>query len=272
MCRFSGQPAGRARDVVLIHGANGNLQDFTFDLAARLEPDFRVIAVDRPGLGWSDSWGEADSDPRFQARVLRRALEQELGLRSPIIVGHSYGGAVAMGWALEAPQDTAGLVLLGAATQPWEGNLGLGHRLQAGPLGGIGRTVIAGLISENTARAVLSSVFEPDQVPAGYAAHFGVGLSMRRDSRAANIRQVDALKAHLQVMAPEYPTLSLPIEALHGTSDTIVGLEIHSRRLADTVPGVVLNVLEGVGHMPHHARPDETVAAIHRVAARANRR
>lgn len=268
----AGRPAGSAPDVVLIHGANGNLRDFTFDLVDRLAPDFRVIAVDRPGLGWSDSWGAAEADPQFQAQLLRQALGAELGLRNPIVVGHSYGGAVAMGWALEAEAETAGLVILGGATQPWEGNLGLGHRLQSGPLGGVGRSVIAGLISERTARGALSTIFSPDPVPSGYAAHFGVGLAMRRDQRAASTRQVDALRDHLTRMAPQYPGLTLPIEALHGSRDTIVGLEIHSRRLAAEVASVRLTVLDDVGHMPHHARPEETVAAIHRIAERAGLR
>ena len=264
----TGQPAGTAPDVVLIHGANGNLRDFTHDLVGRLADDFRVVAVDRPGLGWSDSWGELDSDPQAQARILRAALEP-LGLRRPIVVGHSYGGAVAMGWALEAEAQTGALVILAGATQPWPGELGLFYRLQNGALGDVSRQFIAGLVREETARTVTRRIFAPDPMPAGYLDHFGPGLSMRRDTRANNARQVNALKAHLARMAPLYPHLTLPIELLHGTRDTIVGLDIHSRRLAATVGTAELTEIEGVGHMPHHARPEMTMAAIRRAATRA---
>jgi len=267
----TGRPAGTAPDVVLIHGANGSMRDFTFDLAGRLAADYRVIAVDRPGHGWSDSWGEADTDPQAQARILRRALAAHR-LDRPVVVGHSYGGAVAMGWALEAEAETGAVVLLAGATMPWPGDLGFLYRFLGSPAGFVGRGVIAGLVSERTARGVTSNIFAPDRAPRGYMDHFGPGMSMRRASQEANTRQVNALKDHVTRMAQDYPRLTLPIEALHGTADTIVGLRIHSERLSREVGSVNLTVLEGVGHMPHHARRDETLAAIARAATRAGLR
>lgn len=267
----AGQPRGTAPDLVLIHGANGNLRDFTFDLVARLEGDFRLLAVDRPGLGWSDDLGPRGDDPREQARVLRAALT-ELGLERPIVLGHSYGGAVAMAWALEAPSDTAALVVLAGATHPWTGRLGLWYRLNEGPLGGVARRLVTALASEAAIERTLASVFAPAPVPEGYATHFGPGLSLRREAQAVNVRQVNTLLEHLQAMQPHYGGLRLPIEAIHGAADTIVGLEIHSARLEAEVPGVRLTRLPDAGHMPHHSHPDAVVSAIHRAAERAGMR
>lgn len=269
--RESGRAAGTAPDLVLIHGANGNLRDFTFDLTQRLERDFRILAVDRPGLGWSDSLGEADNDPRAQARHLRAALA-ERGVNRPIVLGHSYGGAVAMGWALEAPQDTAALVIIAGATYPWDGSLGLWYRINDGPLGRVGRALVSAMAPETAARGVFASVFEPHPVPGGYVDHFGAGLSMRRSSQEANTRQVNALNEQLLRMHPEYPGLTLPIELVHGDADTIVGLDIHSARMERDVASVRLDRVAGGGHMLHHSHPDQVVAAIHRAAARAGLR
>lgn len=267
----AGQPRGSAPDLVLIHGANGNLRDFTFDLVERLAGEYRILAVDRPGLGWSDSHGAADSDPRMQARILRAALA-EPGLHRPIVVGHSYGGAVAMGWALEAPADTAAVVLLAGATHPWNGGLGLWYRINDGPLGGFGRRTLSAFAPEGVTERILASVFAPDPLPAGYRAHFGAGLSLRRSSQAANTRQVNTLLGHLRQMAPLYPALTLPIELIHGDADTVVGLDIHARRMAAEVASARLTVIEGGGHMPHHGQPEAVVAAIHRAAQRAGLR
>ena len=44
---------GTGPDVVLIHGASGNTRDFTFDLVDRLADTYRVIVMDRPGLGYT---------------------------------------------------------------------------------------------------------------------------------------------------------------------------------------------------------------------------
>lgn len=256
---------GDGRAVVLVHGANGNLRDFSFDLIGRLSDHYRVIAVDRPGLGWSDGLGAADSDPSEQARLLRAALRQR-GVRDPILVGHSYGGAVTMAWALEAPDDVSGVVLLGAATHPWDGALGTWYQINDTALGRPARALAAAFAPDARIAGVLESVFEPDAVPTGYTDHFGAELALRRDVQATNTRQVNALNTHVARMQPRYAGLDLPIEVLHGTADTIVGLEIHARRMVQEVATARLTELEGVGHMPHHARPDAVVEAVHRVA------
>lgn len=97
-----GRPAGTAPDVVLIHGASGNTRDFTFALTRALAPDFRVIAFDRPGLGWTEratpdiggAFNRRVESPREQARMLQAAADQ-LGVTRPIVLGHSY---VAVRW------------------------------------------------------------------------------------------------------------------------------------------------------------------------------
>lgn len=267
----TGRRAGTAPDVVLIHGANGNLRDFTHDLVARLATDYRVIAVDRPGLGWSDPWPEVDDDPQAQARILRRALAG-LRLERPILVGHSYGAAVALGWAIEAEAELGALVLLAGVSHPWPRILSAVYRFETRTDGAASRRLVAGLVGEGVARIVLRAVFAPDPLPPGYARDFGLGLAMRRATREANNRQVGALRTHLLRMAPHYPALRLPVEALHGTADRIVGIDLHARRLEADLPGTRLTVLDGVGHMPHHVQPQAVVAAIARAAVRAGLR
>ena len=67
---------GHGPDLVLIHGASGNLRDFTFDLAARLADRYRVIVFDRPGLGYTDRHAPAGADAsRQQADLLLQAAD-----------------------------------------------------------------------------------------------------------------------------------------------------------------------------------------------------
>lgn len=265
--RVTGRAAGSAPDLVLIHGANGHLRDFAPALTRPLEAEFRVLAVDRPGLGWSGTRGRADDDPREQARILRRALAG-FGLHRPIVLGHSYGGAVALAWALDDP-GTAALVILAGTTHPWPGDFAPWYRAYGGPLGWPARTAIAAFARDRQARRLIRAVFAPDPVPDGYLEAFGPGLSMRRAVQAASTRQVCTLKGYLARMSRDYPALTLPIEAVHGTADGIVWPRIHAERLARDVASARLTLLEGVGHMPHHARPQAVLAAIRRAAARA---
>jgi pimeloyl-ACP methyl ester carboxylesterase len=260
---------GRGRDVVLLHGASGNLRDFTFALTDRLVArGFRVTAFDRPGLGWSDDWGDAAISPRAQADILRAAAS-DIGLRRPVVVGHSYGAAVAMAWALADPRGTAAVVSLAGATMPWPGGLGPWYSITSSEIGG---ATVVPLISAfapvSRADRAIAGIFAPDRVPPGYAGHIGAGLTLRRASLRANARQVNGLKPHVTAMAAEYPGLRLPVEILHGTADRIVPLAVHAEPMSRLLPAARLTALEGTGHMPHHARPDETVAAIERAARR----
>jgi pimeloyl-ACP methyl ester carboxylesterase len=260
--------AGTGPDLILIHGASGNLRDFTFSLIPRLTTRYRVTAFDRPGLGWSDPLPENNTSPAAQAAHLRRAADQ-LGVTTPIVLGHSYGGAVSMAWALDNP-DTAALVLVSAATMPWDGNIWYMHNVMGNPLGGwTAVPLITAFAGNATAEAATRDIFQPDTMPPGYLTHIGAALTMRRNSLAANSAQVAGLKPFIIAMRARYPALTLPIEAVHGDTDTIVPLRVHSGPLSVLLPNVSLTVLPNTGHMPQHADEAQVLAAIDRAAARA---
>ena len=263
---------GSGPDLVLIHGASGNTRDFTFALVDRLAQDYRVIAFDRPGLGWTDDLGEAGVSPFAQAELLQAAADQ-LGVRRPIVMGHSYGGSVAMAWGLTDTPDVGALVILSGATMPWPGGLGPYYVMTGSRLGGaMVVPAITAFVPPARAEQVVDGIFAPNATPAGYADYVGVGLSMRRHSLRANGRQVYGLKPYVMQMVEAYPRLDLPVEILHGSADTTVPAEIHAIPLSKLLPDAQLTLLPDVAHMPHHTHPDEVIAAIHRAAARAGLR
>ncbi|WP_210529814.1 alpha/beta fold hydrolase [Rubellimicrobium arenae] len=268
---------GSGPDLVLLHGASGSTRDMTFGLVGRLTGRYRVTVFDRPGLGYTDRarsdlggvFGTAGESPQEQADLLREAARR-MGIERPIILGHSLGGAVALAWALGDPVGTAAVVDVSGVSMPWPGALDLLYRLNGSVLGGAWLPpLITAFVPRRATDAALAAIFDPDPVPAGYADYFGVGLSLRRDTLRANARQVNILRSHVVAMSRDYHTLRLPLEIVHGEADIIVPPGIHSLPLAREVPGANLVILKGVGHMPHHSRPDEVVAAIDRARARA---
>jgi pimeloyl-ACP methyl ester carboxylesterase len=194
-------------------------------------------------------------------------------VRDPVVVGHSYGGAVAMAWGLRAPQDTGALVILAGATMPWPGGLGGWYALTSSK---VGRATVVPLVSAfapvSRTEDAIAGIFAPDPVPPGYADHIGAGLTLRRDTLATNARQVNGLRPHVVLMSENYDKLALPVEIVHGTADTIVPADIHAIPMSKLLPDATLTLLPGVGHMPHHADPEAIVAAIDRAAARAGLR
>ncbi|MGI1663302.1 alpha/beta fold hydrolase [Palleronia sp. KMU-117] len=269
---------GQGPDLVIIHGAGGNLRDYTFDFVDRVKDRYRVIVFDRPGHGFT-----AQTDPAYEAAFTRLAEGPEeqaaflakaaaqIGVRDPIVMGQSFGGAVALAWALN--HDPAAVVVVSGVSHPWPGGLGPSYVIGGSAIGGAAVVpVVAAFPPNGSVDAILARIFAPQAVPEGYADHFGVPLSLRRSTLRANTRQVNTLRPHIVRMSERYPTLDLPVEIVHGTEDQIVPLAIHSEPLAERVPGANLLRLEGVGHMPHHADPKAVIAAIDRAAARAGLR
>lgn len=270
--------SGSGPDLVMLHGAGGNVRDMA-PLAELLADRFRVIRFDRPGMGHTEAdpqhrgaWSQGAATPQEQAALLARAAEQ-LGAKAPLVLGHSFGGAVAMAWGLDQP--SSGLIIVSGATLPWPDEYAIGTRnkLLSGRIGGAVLAPLAtAFVPESTVQDAVKSVFYPDPAPEAYAQDTGSFLSIRRSTLRANARQVAALYAALSEMAPRYPTLSLPVEILHGTADESVGYAIHAAKLQELLPNSTLTDLPGIGHMPHHTAKSAVAAAVARAAARAGLR
>ncbi|PWK62558.1 alpha/beta fold hydrolase [Roseicyclus mahoneyensis] len=260
---------GQGPDIVLIHGASGNMRDFTMDLVGRLSDRYRVTVVDRPGLGHSDRLDRDGATIFEQADVLVAAVAQ-LGVERPLVLGHSYGGAVALAWATRHPEATAGLILLAAASNPWEGPLSTYYRVLSHPLGqALAVPILTAWVPDHVVTDTIASVFAPQPTPEGYDQYIGAGLTLQRRALRENALQRAGVLAEVRQMVPDYAALDLPVEILHGDADTTVWASIHSEPLARQIAAANLVVMAGVGHSPHFAEPETVVAAIDRAAARA---
>ncbi|MBI1418140.1 MAG: alpha/beta fold hydrolase [Limimaricola sp.] len=271
---------GEGPDLVLIHGASGSIRDMTFDFAPELAKHYRVIVFDRPGMGYSDhtdpvyagAWATTAESPAEQAVVLQAAAAQ-LGAEKPIVLGHSYGGAVALAWALERPNNIAALVDVSGVSNPWPDPLDWLYRVNGTSIGGaLFPPLLTAFISDNYVRQVVDGIFAPQPPTPGYDDFIGAGLSLRRDAIRANARQVNTLLPHIRKMVPRYGEIHIPVEIIHGDADTIVPLAIHSIPLEHEIAGAHLVVLPGIGHMPHHVAMPAVIAAVDRAATRAGLR
>ncbi|MFK7943335.1 MAG: alpha/beta fold hydrolase [Paracoccaceae bacterium] len=258
---------GRGHPVVMIHGASGNLRDWTFDLAPEIARKHRAIAFDRPGFGYSERLDHQTGDPAAQARTLASAA-RKLGAQKPILVGHSLGAAVAMAWALAEPDSIAGVVSISGAVMPWSSKpmlaeqIGLDDLLvglyfdylrSSAPRGGIERFV--------------TRVFRPQPVPEGYLDYVGGPLSLKPSAMAANKQDVTVLNTALRRQAPDYGRIGVPVEVISGTNDFIIDTQRQPIPFAQRLPNSRLTLLDGVGHMAHHVAAEQVFAAIDRIAA-----
>lgn len=258
--------------VVLLHGASGNLRDMQFALGDRLAARYRVILIDRPGHGWSDRpGGSADASPAAQAVLIHQALVA-LGVTRPIVLGHSWSGALATAYALAFPEETRALVLLAPVTHSWPGGIGWINDVAALPVLGplIARTLIlpSGYFM---LKPGVAAVFRPDTPPPDYGANTGVAMLLRPSEFIANAQDLTGLKEFVRQQAPRYGELKMPVTIISGDKDPVVFTDLHSRAIARQVPQASLTVLPGVGHMVQYVAADLVTEAIDRFAAQAAR-
>src|SRR5213082_2887734 len=81
--------------VVMLHGNAGFTHDFSLVMSALAAQGFRAIAFDRPGHGESERPLNEDATVVFQSDLIREALV-ELGIKNPILVGHSWSALLVL--------------------------------------------------------------------------------------------------------------------------------------------------------------------------------
>ena len=99
------------RPTIVLEASAGMFSSQWAWVAADLARDYHVVAVDRPGLGWSIA-PLARRDAGSAAQALSDALRQN-GVEGPyVVVGHSFGGLAARVFADLRRDELAGLVLI----------------------------------------------------------------------------------------------------------------------------------------------------------------
>lgn len=221
--------------VVFVHGTPGGWSSFSKVLSLpELQARTELLSVDRPGWGGS-ALPRAPGARRptvwasleRQADALRQLLEEQADERPVILVGHSLGGPVVARAAMDHPKLVQGLVLVAASIDP---ELEKTTWYQA-----IGRWRV-------------------------------VRWMLPRMLVAADL-EIQPLREELETMLPQWGTIRIPVEILHGEKDRLVPIEN-----ADFAMRELNNARETRlprrGHLLHVNEPREIAAAVMRVLDR----
>lgn len=257
--------------VLMIHGASANAREFTWTLAPRLDTEMRILMADRPGHGYSERFSGADA-LGAQARQMAGVLDALAPGEKAVIVGHSFGGAVALRLALDRPDLVSGLVLLAPVTHDWgSGGTAWYNQFAAPPVLGDAFSQLLPLVGPTQVRAGIASVFKPAPEPEGYYEKSAIGLLFRPDNFQSNARDMTGLRAELGAQSVRYPELEMPVIVFSGSQDTVISPKLHVGELKKQVP-VELVILPEEGHMPHHGEGEAVASAIRRLALAAETR
>lgn len=113
-CLITGNPGGA--NLLLLHGSPSSLSSWSALYAdSAFMNTFKIIAVDRPGYGYSN-FGHVEISIAKQAEIIE-AIIDSLELSTTILLGASYGGPVAAQVAMHRPQQIEHLIFLSASVK-----------------------------------------------------------------------------------------------------------------------------------------------------------
>lgn len=253
---------GHGRPVVFIHGNPGSHQDYSMTVLGEAAASYRALAFDRPGHGYSERHHGKSTTVEVQADLIREAL-RKLDVEKPLLVGHSWGGSVALAMALQHEEDFSGLVLLAPAAYA-SGSPQWWAALPNLPvLGRLFVSVLTPLIGRRLIKDSLRDAYHPEPVQNDYSQ--GAELLWTRPGQVKACAHDDkSLNESLNRLSPRYAEIELPVVIVTGDSDLVLKPEEQADRLHQTIPASELICLPRTGHQIPQTHPESVGEAIER--------
>lgn len=245
-------------ELVLLHGQPGSPADWLL-VAGRLPDRFHAIVTDRPGYGASQ---RAAGGFAANARAILDELDSR-GIERAVLVGHSYGGGVALSAASLAPHRVEAVVLLASVgpgcVKGWD-------RVLAAPGAGPLCALVAWRLTPWIARARLSWSARRRGRPPSPGEYVNWQVWAQADPEHGRLwrtflTEQRALLRELPELEHAVPSIQPPVLLLADPHDAVMPAETASR-LAQTLPHARLQLVAGAGHHLPRRAADEVASAI----------
>ncbi len=249
--------------VLLIHGLPGTAEDF--NLVTALLPGRRTVAIDRPGFGFSTG-GYFPFARQVQAV---QELVERLHLGHPVLVGHSYGGAISLGFAEAHPGEARGLVLVDAAAtctrnSAFERDQARAVQFVELPVvSQLADVTFSQLLRKVSAEAGDEEAFDPVPVASAHV-HRLLAINMKHGNLEAWAGETLHANGAIEGIDRGLRGIATPAIVIQGEHDQLVKPAC-GRRLAATLPHAQLEMVSG-GHMAIYTHPATVAEAVARLA------
>ncbi len=211
--------------VVFVHGSPGSADaclDYLCDTA--LTQKARLVAIDRPGFGFTEGFGKPEPSLEAQAAAVH-AIANRLSLQQKVIlVGHSLGASVIARFAMDYPEQTAGLVIVAGSIDPaqekhpwWEP-----------------------VVNVPPGKWLVPKAFWTSNA------------------------EIIPLEKELEKMLPLWPRITCQVRIIHATNDQLVPVAnvAFAKKMLVNCPDVKLEILSDGDHFIFWSRQKKIIAAI----------
>ncbi|MDP6977725.1 MAG: alpha/beta fold hydrolase [Myxococcota bacterium] len=248
-CDVAGQASEPDRPLVLVHGLTGHRKDFELVLPV-LARHGRVLAPDLRGHGDASLQGSAEGHDFATLVEDLRALLDGLGVERCDLLGHSFGGMLALRFVLAYPERVASLVLMGTSCEPPDDY----SREMFEKAGGFATS--RGL-DELQARLEETGRRDEDPLPDDASEEQRDWRARYWDHHRLRIRAMDPWAyGTLGVAMMDQATVTDRLGEISCPTSVIIGLDDRefvrgARLLVEGIPNAVEYALGGIGHQPH---------------------
>jgi pimeloyl-ACP methyl ester carboxylesterase len=192
--------------------------------------------------------------------MIREAL-WKLSIDKPLLVGHSWGGSVALAAAVAYGADLSGIVLLAPAAYPSVTVEWWSHLPRVPLLGRFLVKTMTPLVGRVVVKGSLKDAYHPQDVHDDYAER-SAKMWVHPDRIAAWANDEKTLRGSLAALSQRYSEIDIPVVIVTGDTDRVLDPAQHAYPLHQTIKHSKLVVLPQTGHQLPQTQPDAVVAAI----------
>ncbi|MBL8499164.1 MAG: alpha/beta hydrolase [Nitrosomonas sp.] len=250
---LASRSSGAGEPVLLIHGFGASSYSWRHVIEPLAQKN-RVITIDLKGFGDSPKPRDDAYSVYEQARLVRNFI-LENDLKNLHIIGHSYGGGVALAVSIYLSASNPGLqkslVLIDSIAYPQE--LPGFVKILATPV--LGPLITYAVPNTFQVKNLLQIVyFNDDLIPQEAVDHYAADLG-KPDAKYALLTSVrQMLPTDLQQFSDNYASLTIPTLIIWSREDEIVPLAV-GKRLHENLPNSKLVIMSDVGHAVQEEKP-----------------
>jgi pimeloyl-ACP methyl ester carboxylesterase len=252
--RRFGDPGGPP--VLFIHGAASSSTDVGLAMGnAALRHGICLYVPDRPGLGHSQAFTRVANRLARHGELMAGFI-LALRLIRPVVIGHSYGGSIALKMALDHCDQIGAVIPVAAPATPHVGPASWYNYVSDWPVIGAVLRLFVPVIGPSMIEPAMIKTFAPQTEPDDYVARSGVLGLFRPSAFRENAADLARINRELEAIKPRYSQITLPMAIIASPDDQVVYTERHSGPLSQEARDTRLVMVCGGGHMPHYLDPD----------------